>query len=90
MMSLKDPVSTAKHLSNTADQQLSYMRITQPVRSSLCSHVQCFDATWWMESNSVHPQWLCPLCNKELQFDDLIVDGFVNQAAIRVDLTATS
>ena len=53
------------------------MRIQQPIRSSLCSHVQCFDAAWWMESNSVHPQFLCPLCNQELQFDDLIVDGYV-------------
>ncbi|WVF70628.1 hypothetical protein IAT40_005421 [Kwoniella sp. CBS 6097] len=62
VMSLKDP--------------LSYMRITRPVRSSKCTHMQCFDATWWVESNSQHPQWLCPLCNKELQFPDLIVDGY--------------
>ncbi|WVQ97301.1 hypothetical protein IAU59_004412 [Kwoniella sp. CBS 9459] len=63
VMSLKDP--------------LSYMRITRPVRSSRCTHMQCFDATWWVESNAQHPQWLCPLCNKELQFPDLIVDGYV-------------
>ncbi|OCF32849.1 hypothetical protein I316_05485 [Kwoniella heveanensis BCC8398] len=63
VMSLKDP--------------LSYMRITRPVRSSKCTHMQCFDATWWVESNTQHPQWLCPLCNKELQFPDLIVDGYV-------------
>ncbi|KIR52895.1 E3 SUMO-protein ligase PIAS1 [Cryptococcus gattii Ru294] len=62
-MSLKDP--------------LSYMRMTRPIRSSKCGHIQCFDATWWIESNAVHPQWLCPHCSKELRFDDLIVDGYV-------------
>ncbi|ORX37448.1 hypothetical protein BD324DRAFT_450942 [Kockovaella imperatae] len=61
-MTLKDP--------------LSYMRITRPIRSSKCSHIQCFDATWWIESNFTHPMWQCPLCNKELQFEDLIVDGY--------------
>ncbi|WVQ82518.1 hypothetical protein IAT38_004647 [Cryptococcus sp. DSM 104549] len=63
VMSIKDP--------------LSYMRISRPVRSSKCSHVQCFDPQWWIESNAAHPQWLCPHCNKELNFDDLIVDGYV-------------
>ncbi|KAK8866164.1 hypothetical protein IAR55_001315 [Kwoniella newhampshirensis] len=63
MMSLKDP--------------LSYMRIARPVRSSKCTHIQCFDAQWWIESNTQHPQWLCPHCSKELKFSDLIVDGYV-------------
>ncbi|WVO16818.1 hypothetical protein L204_104504 [Cryptococcus depauperatus] len=62
-MSLKDP--------------LSYMRMTKPIRSSQCSHIQCFDAQWWIESNSVHPQWLCPHCSKPLLFDDLVCDGYV-------------
>ncbi|ORY23366.1 hypothetical protein BCR39DRAFT_549475 [Naematelia encephala] len=62
LMSLRDP--------------LSYTRITCPIRSSKCRHIQCFDATWWIESNVNHPQWLCPKCHKELVFDDLIVDGY--------------
>ena len=52
------------------------MRISRPVRSTQCSHVQCFDATWWIESNAQHPQFICPLCNKALNFDNLIVDGY--------------
>lgn len=62
-MTLKDP--------------LSYMRITRPIRSTKCTHIQCFDAKWWIEGNSQHPQFLCPLCNKALLFEDLIVDGYV-------------
>jgi E3 SUMO-protein ligase PIAS1 len=61
-MSLKDP--------------LSYMRLVRPVRSSKCSHLQCFEAKWWIVGNEKHPQWLCPLCNRALRFDELIVDGF--------------
>nr|XP_019007407.1 uncharacterized protein I206_07858 [Kwoniella pini CBS 10737]OCF46188.1 hypothetical protein I206_07858 [Kwoniella pini CBS 10737] len=63
VMSLKDP--------------LAYMRMTRPVRSSRCTHIQCFDAQWWIESNAQHPQWHCPHCGKELQFTELIVDGYV-------------
>ncbi|WVW82607.1 hypothetical protein I302_104618 [Kwoniella bestiolae CBS 10118] len=63
VMSLKDP--------------LAYMRMTRPVRSSKCTHIQCFDAQWWIESNTQHPQWHCPHCGKELQFPELIVDGYV-------------
>lgn len=61
-MSLKDP--------------LSYMRLVRPVRSSKCSHLQCFEAKWWIVGNEKHPQWLCPLCNRALRIDELIVDGF--------------
>jgi E3 SUMO-protein ligase PIAS1 len=52
------------------------MRLVRPVRSSKCSHLQCFEAKWWIVGNEKHPQWLCPLCNRALRFDELIVDGF--------------
>lgn len=52
------------------------MRISKPVRSSKCTHLQCFDARWWLESNKSHPQWLCPHCSKELKFDEIICDGY--------------
>lgn len=61
-MSLKDP--------------LSYMRLVRPIRSTRCSHLQCFEAKWWIIGNEKHPQWLCPLCNRALRFDELIVDGY--------------
>ncbi|CAK9784636.1 hypothetical protein CC85DRAFT_325947 [Cutaneotrichosporon oleaginosum] len=61
-LSLKDP--------------LSGMRITKPIRSVKCSHLQCFDARWWLESNKTHPQWLCPHCSKELDFESIICDGY--------------
>jgi E3 SUMO-protein ligase PIAS1 len=34
----------------------------------------------------LHPQWHCPLCNKELRFEDLIVDGCVASIGLEVGL----
>lgn len=55
---------------------LSYTRLIRPVRSTKCTHLQCFEPKWWIATNEKHPQWLCPLCNRELRFDELIVDGY--------------
>lgn len=55
---------------------LAYMRLTRPVRSTRCSHLSCFEPKWWIATNEKHPQWNCPLCGRELRFDELIVDGF--------------
>lgn len=73
-MMLKDPVRI--RLGPTVlTAQLAYMRITLPIRSTKCPHVQCFDAYWWLESNVNTPQFLCPLCTKELKWDELFIDG---------------
>ena len=61
-MSLKDPVST--------------MRITLPVRSSNCTHNQCFDGRMFMELQEQAPQWSCPVCSKQIPFNTLCVDKY--------------
>ncbi|KAK3676443.1 E3 SUMO-protein ligase pli1 [Recurvomyces mirabilis] len=61
-MSLRDPVST--------------VRITLPVRSTVCAHTQCFDGAMFMQLVEQAPQWNCPVCNKVLQFKDLCVDKY--------------
>jgi len=55
---------------------LSYGRITTPCRSSLCVHPQCFDATSWFSVMEQTTTWLCPVCEKVLKTEDLIVDGY--------------
>ncbi|KAK0836845.1 E3 SUMO-protein ligase pli1 [Friedmanniomyces endolithicus] len=49
-MSLKDPVST--------------IRITLPVRSTVCTHTQCFDGAMFMQLVEQAPQWNCPSIEK--------------------------
>ena len=61
-MSLKDPVST--------------MRITLPVRSSHCTHNQCFDGAMFLQLQEQAPQWSCPVCNKSVVFESLCVDKY--------------
>ncbi|KAK0797230.1 E3 SUMO-protein ligase pli1 [Friedmanniomyces endolithicus] len=61
-MSLKDPVST--------------IRITLPVRSTVCTHTQCFDGAMFMQLVEQAPQWNCPVCNKTVTFQSLCVDKY--------------
>lgn len=54
---------------------LSYTRIQAPCRSIHCSHVQCFDASFFFMSNEQSPNWTCPHCSKTLRPEDLFIDG---------------
>ncbi|GKT88061.1 MIZ/SP-RING zinc finger protein [Colletotrichum tofieldiae] len=56
---------------------LSYMRLDVPCRSVNCSHIQCFDATSYLQLQEQGPQWLCPICNKSAPFEQLAVDEYV-------------
>lgn len=60
VLSLKDP--------------LSYMRLVVPVRGLKCSHIQCFDATAYLQLQEQGPQWICPICNNPAPFEHLAVD----------------
>ncbi|KAK3710564.1 E3 SUMO-protein ligase pli1 [Vermiconidia calcicola] len=64
-MSLKDPIST--------------MRITTPIRSSHCTHNQCFDAAMFMQLQEQAPQWSCPICTKSIPFETLCVDEYFQE-----------
>lgn len=62
-------------LSISLHEQLSYMRIATPCRSIHCVHSQCFDAFSWYSVMEQTTTWLCPVCEKVLNTEDLIVDG---------------
>ncbi|KAF6843300.1 sumo ligase, partial [Colletotrichum musicola] len=70
-----DIVTTSQVLSLKCP--LSYMRLDVPCRSTSCSHIQCFDATSYLQLQEQGPQWLCPICNKHAPFDQLAVDESV-------------
>ncbi|KAL5535410.1 PLI1 [Sanghuangporus sanghuang] len=55
---------------------LSYTRITIPSRSAKCVHSQCFDAVSWYSVMEQTTTWLCPVCEKTLNPEELIVDGY--------------
>ncbi|KAF2765969.1 hypothetical protein EJ03DRAFT_194201 [Teratosphaeria nubilosa] len=64
-MSLKDPISI--------------VRITLPVRGTVCTHNQCFDGRMFLEMMEQAPQWNCPTCNKTLSFQSLCVDKYFEE-----------
>ncbi len=50
------------------------MRLVTPCRGLSCTHIQCFDATSYLQLQEQGPQWLCPICNKSVPFGQLAVD----------------
>lgn len=60
IMSLKCPLST--------------LRMVLPCRSTICSHNQCFDAASFLQLQEQGPTWTCPICNKIISFEALVVD----------------
>ncbi|KAF2787854.1 E3 SUMO-protein ligase PIAS1 [Melanomma pulvis-pyrius CBS 109.77] len=65
IMSLKDPIST--------------LRISIPVRSTICTHNQCFDAESFLQLQEQAPTWQCPICNKAISFEGLAVDEYFKE-----------
>ncbi|PAV21924.1 miz zinc finger [Pyrrhoderma noxium] len=55
---------------------LSYTRISVPCRSDKCVHSQCFDAISWYSMMEQTTTWLCPVCDKQVNPEELIVDGY--------------
>ncbi|KAM7201041.1 E3 SUMO-protein ligase pli1 [Naviculisporaceae sp. PSN 640] len=70
-----DVVATSQNISLKCP--LSYMRLKNPCRSISCSHIQCFDATSYLQLQEQGPQWVCPICNKSATYDQLAIDEYV-------------
>ncbi|KAF5355712.1 hypothetical protein D9756_003722 [Leucocoprinus leucothites] len=58
---------------------LSFLRVVTPCRSSKCVHSQCFDATSWYYMMEQTTTWLCPVCEKQLDHRELIIDGYFDE-----------
>lgn len=70
----EDIVATSQILSLKCP--LTYMRLKTPCRSISCNHIQCFDATSYLQLQEQGPQWICPICNKPATFDNLAIDEY--------------
>ncbi|XP_071478228.1 E3 SUMO-protein ligase PIAS2-like isoform X2 [Diadema antillarum] len=54
---------------------LGKMRMSVPCRPVTCTHLQCFDASLYIQMNERKPTWICPVCDKKAPFDSLVIDG---------------
>ncbi|XP_072767818.1 E3 SUMO-protein ligase PIAS2 isoform X5 [Anoplolepis gracilipes] len=58
---------------------LGKMRMCTPCRASTCSHLQCFDASLFLQMNERKPTWNCPVCDKAALYDNLVIDGYFQE-----------
>ena len=58
---------------------LGKMRMSTPCRASTCSHLQCFDASLFLQMNERKPTWNCPVCDKAALYDNLTIDGYFQE-----------
>lgn len=73
----QDPDIVATSLVLSLKCPLTYMRLSLPVRATTCKHIQCFDATSYLQLQEQGPQWLCPVCSNSAPYDSLAVDEYV-------------
>ncbi|XP_041984954.1 E3 SUMO-protein ligase PIAS3 isoform X2 [Aricia agestis] len=58
---------------------LGKMRMSCPCRPAACPHLQCFDASLFLQMNERKPTWVCPVCDRPAPYDSLVVDGYFQE-----------
>ncbi|XDV28335.1 hypothetical protein PO909_031669 [Leuciscus waleckii] len=53
------------------------MRMSAPCRAGGCSHLQCFDASFYLQMNERKPRWTCPVCHRYAPYDALRIDSLL-------------
>ncbi|KAK0668662.1 putative E3 SUMO-protein ligase [Cercophora samala] len=76
-----DVVATSQNLSLKCP--ITYMRLTNPCRGIKCNHIQCFDASSYLQMQEQSPLWLCPICNKVTPFEQLATDEYARDILAR-------
>ncbi|XP_047738926.1 E3 SUMO-protein ligase PIAS2-like [Hyalella azteca] len=66
---------------------LGKMRMLLPCRANTCNHLQCFDASLYLQMNERKPTWTCPVCDKPAVYDTLVIDGYF-QDVLRLNTTS--
>lgn len=58
--------------------------IETPVMGPQCTHLQCFDLETFLLCNVRHPTWKCPVCGKDAQHSELVLDHFMKNILEKV------
>jgi len=66
---------------------LGKIRMGIPARATTCDHLQCFDASLYLQMNERKPTWTCPVCDKPAIYDNLHIDGYF-QEVLRLNQTS--
>lgn len=49
-----------------------------------CLHLQCFDASLYLQMNERKPTWNCPVCDKPAIYESLVIDEYVGITAMEL------
>lgn len=58
---------------------LSYARMTYPVKSIQCDHIQCFDALSFLSMQERIPSWICPVCSTKINQQLLALSKYMEE-----------
>lgn len=58
---------------------LSYARMTYPVKSIQCDHIQCFDAISFLTMQERIPSWICPVCSTKINQQLLALSKYMQE-----------
>lgn len=75
----EDPDIVATSTVMSLKDNVAYVRMKVPCRSNVCSHNQCFDAASFLQLQEQAPTWSCPICSKNIRFDAIAVDQYVQE-----------
>lgn len=64
---------------------ISYTRMKYPVKSIMCKHLQCYDALWYIYSQTQIPTWQCPVCQIDIDLKDLALCEYVDEILKKSD-----
>lgn len=56
---------------------LTYARLTTPMRSIECDHIQCFDGLSYLTMQERIPSWICPVCSKKINPGHLAISDYI-------------
>ncbi|XP_037511101.1 LOW QUALITY PROTEIN: E3 SUMO-protein ligase PIAS3-like [Rhipicephalus sanguineus] len=62
---------------------LGKMRMRFPCRALTCPHLQCFDASLYLQMNEKKPTWICPVCGRPAPFSSLVLDGLFTEISVK-------
>ena len=68
---------------------LAFTRITVPCRGLSCRHLQCFDLSNFISFAERSSRWECPVCDKNVIFEDLYIDS-LSQLALQRNVDSDS
>jgi len=64
---------------------LGKCRMQLPCRATTCQHLQCFDASLYIQMNERKPTWVCPVCDKPAFYGSLVIDGYFAEVLQQTD-----